>query len=65
MAKTDPRLQDLSLTIAPAWFGTTAPVASEDGEAWGWLAADRSSAMEVSEFPVTEAFIEALFGARG
>lgn len=67
MAKTESRLQDLSLSGAPAWFGvplSSDPAPQRDDEAWRWLTDEhRACDVEVSEFPVTEAFIEALFGA--
>lgn len=63
MAKTDTRSHDLLSVAAPAWFAVSAAPAAGEHESWDWLASDRATSVEVTEFPVTAAFIEALFGA--
>lgn len=62
MAKTDIRSHDLLSVSAPAWFAMAAAPAAGEHEAWDWLAHDGATSVEVTEFPVTSAFIEALFG---
>lgn len=65
MAKIDTRLHDLSSAGAPAWFGAVPAVSvTEDTGAWAWLADEPNGSLEVVEYPVNQAFIEALFGPR-
>lgn len=64
MAKFEQRLQDLPTPAEPAWFALL-PVAPADAESdhWDWLAGG-DSRVEVTEFAVSDRFIEALFGVR-
>lgn len=67
MAKFDHRIQDLMVSAAaahtPAWFAAPTPACGAEGAAhWDWLDDAQDSRVEVTEFAVTDGFIEALFG---
>lgn len=70
MAKFETRFQDLLAPIAaaapartPAWFAAQPPAAPVDSALrWDWLDDTQDSTVEVTEFAVTDGFIEALFG---
>lgn len=68
MAKFEHRLQDLLVPVAapartPAWFAAQpSSPSAESALHWDWLDEAQDSSVEVTEFAVTEGFIEALFG---
>lgn len=62
MAKPEQRLQDLPTLPEPGWFAPLPMTATAvEADHWDWLAGGGCS-VEVTEFAVSDRFIEALFG---